>query len=135
MARAQPRPSRRDRARRLGQALMGAILIAVTGIDPQAWQERLRTLAPQRDMRVWPDRVGDPAGVAYACAWHPPPGLLASFPHLKVIFSLGAGVDPLTGDRQLPRVPLVRIVDPDLTMRMTEYVAPHVFMHSRRTRR
>ena len=30
---------------------MGAILIAVTGIDPKAWQERFRTLAPQRDVR------------------------------------------------------------------------------------
>jgi len=114
---------------------MGAILIAVTGIDPKAWQERFRTLAPQRDVRVWPQRVGNPADVAYACAWHPPPGLLAGFSHLEAIFSLGAGVDHLMGDRLLPQVPLVRIVDPDLTMRMSEYVALHVLMHHRRQRR
>ena len=83
---------------------MGAILIAVTGIDPKAWQERFRTLAPQRDVRVWPQRVGNPADVTYACAWHPPAGLLAGFAHLDAIFSLGAGVDHLMGDRQLPQV-------------------------------
>ena len=62
---------------------MGAILIAVTGIDPKAWQERFRTLAPQRDVRVWPQRVGNPADVTYACAWHPPAGLLAERPLLE----------------------------------------------------
>ena len=31
-------------------------------------------------------------------------------------------------------MPVVRIVDPDLTMRMTEYVVLHVLMHHRRQR-
>jgi hypothetical protein len=43
---------------------MGAILLAVTGLDPKPWEERFRTLAPQRDIRIWPDRVGEPADVA-----------------------------------------------------------------------
>jgi len=45
-------------------------------------------------------------------------GLFARFAHLKVIFSLGAGVDHLVADQRLPDVPVVRIVDADLTMRM-----------------
>ena len=59
---------------------------------------------------------------------------LAAFPNLKAIFSLGAGVDDLLADPELPDVPMVRIVDPDLTMRMTEYVVLHVLMHHRRQR-
>ena len=113
---------------------MGAILLAVTGLDPKPWEERFRTLAPQRDIRIWPDRVGEPADVAYACAWHAPNGLFARFAHLKVIFSLGAGVDHVVADPHLPDVPVVRIVDADLTMRMTEYVVLHVLMHHRRQR-
>ena len=74
---------------------MGALLLAVTGLDPKPWEERFRTLAPRRDIRVWPDSVGEPAEIAYACAWHAPQGLFARFAHLKVIFSLGAGVDHL----------------------------------------
>ena len=62
-----------------------------------------------------PTRIGNPADIAYACAWKPPRGLLAGFPNLKAIFSLGAGVDHLIADPTLPDVPIVRIVDPDLT--------------------
>jgi len=112
---------------------VGAILLAVTGLDPTSWEARFRTLAPQRDVRM-PTRLGDPADITYACAWQAPRGLLAGLPHLQAIFSLGAGVDHLIADPALPDVPVVRIVDPDLTMRMTEYVVLHVLMHHRRQR-
>jgi glyoxylate/hydroxypyruvate reductase A len=108
--------------------LMPAILLAVTGLDPQPWEERMRALAPQRDIRLWPHRLGDHADIAYVCAWHAPRGLFARLPRLQAIFSLGAGVDHVIADPDLPDVPVVRIVDPDLTMRMTEYVALHVLM-------
>ena len=113
---------------------MRAILLAVTGLDPQPWEERLRALAPRRDIRLWPPHLGDPADIAYACAWHAPRGLFARLPRLQAIFSLGAGVDHVFADPDLPDVPVVRIVDPDLTMRMTEYVVLHVLMHHRRHR-
>jgi glyoxylate/hydroxypyruvate reductase len=111
-----------------------AVLIAVTGLDPSSWEQRFRALAPRRDIRLWPDRRGDPAEIAYACAWQAPRGVLAGFPNLRAIFSLGAGVDHILTDPTLPRVPVVRIVDPDLTMRMTEYVVLHVLLHHRRQR-
>jgi glyoxylate/hydroxypyruvate reductase A len=113
---------------------MPAIIIAVTGIDPHPWEARLRELSPARDIRLWPDRPGDVADIAYACAWNAPRGLFARLPRLEAIFSLGAGVDHLLADPDLPDVPLVRIVDPDLTMRMTEYVVLHVLLHHRRYR-
>src|SRR5262245_30815978 len=113
---------------------MPAILLAVTGLDPRPWEERMRALAPQRDIRLWPQRLGDPGDIAYACAWHAPRGLFARLPRLQAIFSLGAGVDHVLADPELPDVPVVRIVDPDLTMRMTEYVVLHVLMHHRRHR-
>jgi glyoxylate/hydroxypyruvate reductase A len=111
-----------------------AILLAITSWDPKGWDARFRALAPRRDIRLWPDRVGDAGDVAYACAWKPPPGVLAGYANLKAIFSLGAGVDHLVNDPSLPDVPVARIVDPDLTMRMSEYVALHVLMHHRRQR-
>src|SRR5438034_2518408 len=112
------------------------ILLAMTGAgwDPAEWQARFSALAPRREVRIWPDRAGDPAEVGYVCAWKPPPGLFAQFPHLKAIFSLGAGVDHLIGDPLLPAVPLVRVVDRDLTARMSEYVVLHVLLHHRRLR-
>ena len=113
---------------------MSAILLAITGWDPQEWDARFRALAQDREIRLWPDRIGDPGEIAYACVWKQPPGLMAQFANLRVIFSLGAGVDALTADTTLPAVPLVRIVDPDLTMRMTEYVVLHVLMIHRQQR-
>jgi len=113
---------------------MATLLLAIMGWDPKGWEQRFRALAPQHDLRVWPDEIGDPADIGYACVWKPPPGLLAGFPNLKAIFSLGAGADDLMADPKLPDVPVVRIVDSDLTMRMTEYVVLHVLMYHRRHR-
>jgi glyoxylate/hydroxypyruvate reductase A len=113
---------------------MSGILLAIIGWDPMGWEERFRTLAPQHNIRLWPERVGDPADINYACVWNPPRGALAGFPKLKAIFSLGAGVDTIIGDPSLPRVPVVRVIDADVTMRMTEYVTLHVLMHHRKQR-
>jgi glyoxylate/hydroxypyruvate reductase A len=119
-----------------------AILLAITGMNAQPWLEQFGALAPHRAIRTWTGAEGVPrenvdAGeIAHACVWLPPPGLLATLPNLRAIFSLGAGVDHIFRDPMLPKdVPVVRIVDPDLTMRMTEYVVLHVLMHHRGQRR
>jgi glyoxylate/hydroxypyruvate reductase A len=113
---------------------MANILLAIIGWDPKSWDQRFRAAAPQHDIRLWPERVGDPADIDYACVWRPPHGMLGSFRKLKAVFTLGAGVDDVLTDPQLPQVPIVRIVDPDLTMRMTEYVVLHVLKYHRRQR-
>src|ERR1043166_1374974 len=113
---------------------MSNILLAIIGWDPKGWEDRFRALAPQHGIFAWPENAGDPAAVHYACVWNPPQGLLGGYPNLKAIFSLGAGADELLADPKLPDVPVVRIVDTDLTMRMTEYVVLHVLMHHRRQR-
>ncbi len=111
-----------------------AIFVAVESEDAPAWYARFRAAAPERDVRRWPDKVGDAADIAYACAWKAPHGLLAQFPNLKAIFNLGAGADRLLADPDLPDVPIARAVHPDLTGRMVEYVVLHVLMHHRRQR-
>lgn len=74
-----------------------------------------------------------PADIDYALLWKPPAGLTARLPALKAIFSLGAGIDHLLSDPELRRdVPMTRVVDPNLTARMTEYVVLHVLRHHRR---
>ena len=113
---------------------MANILLAIIGWEPKSWDQRFRAAAPQHDIRLWPERVGDPADISYACVWRPPHGVLASFRNLKAVFTLGAGVDDVLTDSQLPQVPIVRIVDPDLTMRMTEYVVLHVLKYHRQQR-
>jgi glyoxylate/hydroxypyruvate reductase len=109
---------------------MSTILLAISGWEPEAWLERFRSEANGRTVRLAPD-IGDPTTIDYACVWKQPAGLLARLPNLKAIFSLGAGVDHLLADPALPNVPLARIVDADLTLRMTGYVVLHVLLHQR----
>jgi glyoxylate/hydroxypyruvate reductase A len=111
-----------------------AILVAVDGQSADDWVQQLRVHAPGRDIRRRPQESGDPADIAYACVWRAPHGLLAKFVNLKAIIALSAGVDHLLADPKLPAVPIARIVHPDLTMRMVEYIVLHVLMHHRHQR-
>ena len=97
----------------------------------ERWERRFHDVCGDRPLRLATEKGGDPADVHYAAVWKPVPGELASFPNLKVIFNLGAGVDALMADKTLPKVPLVRVSVGDLTGRMTEYVVLHVLMHHR----
>lgn len=115
------------------------LLVAINGNSenwsPAAWHERFAERLPQHRVVGWPAADLDPASVTYAAVWKPEPGLLARFPGLKVIFNLGAGVDAVLKDATIPpAIPLVRVVNDDLTGRMTEYVVLHVLMHHRRQR-
>ena len=103
-----------------------ALLFVTDFDDPQDWVPALKAELPDLDVRVWPE-IGDPAEIVYTLAWNPKPGLLASLPNLKAIFSLGAGVDGILADDSLPQtVPLVRMVDDSLTEGMVEYVVLQV---------
>src|SRR5271157_4998435 len=103
-----------------------ALLFRSTVDSAARWQAQLTRLTQELEVRVWP-AVGNPAEIDYALVWRPEPGLLASLPNLKLILSLGAGVDHILRDPRLPRdVPIVRLVDPYLSDAMSEYVAHQV---------
>ncbi len=96
-----------------------------------SWRRALLDLEPGLDLREWPE-IGDPGDIEYALVWKPPPGELKSYPNLKAIFSIGAGVDHLASDPELPKqVPIVRMVEPGLTAGMTEFVLMSVLYHHR----
>ena len=106
------------------------ILLSVTAWDPDVWLRELRRHNPEREIVLEPDGAEDPS-IRYAVVWKQPEGLLSNLPNLKAIFSLGAGVDHVFKDTTLPDVPIVRIVSPDLTARMSEYVVWQVLDHHR----
>lgn len=115
---------------------MTSIVIVTPTWPTEMWVNSMRKVAPHLDVRQWPDKMGDLAEIDYAAAWLPPANFLKSLPNLKAIFSFGAGVDAILSDPTLPEgVPIVRVNDPDLTGRMTEYIVLHVLMHHRQQRR
>ncbi|TBW39277.1 glyoxylate/hydroxypyruvate reductase A [Siculibacillus lacustris] len=109
-----------------------SLVVAVRGWDPAPWLARFRRLAPPGLAVVDGREPFDATAIRWAAVWKPEPGFLAGLPNLRAVFNLGAGVDALLGDPTLPEVPVARIVDPDLTARMTEWVVMHVLMHHRR---
>ena len=107
-----------------------ALLFHSPDEDAAAWRTALLRHEPGLDVRVWPE-IGDPAEIDAALVWRAPPGLLASLPNLRLILSLGAGVDAMLADPSLPDLPLCRLVDPSLTRMMGEFVLTLVLKYHR----
>jgi len=108
---------------------MAFLIAANTRAD--LFASAVRAQAPGLDLRVAPE-LGGIADIEYALVWNPSHGLLRRLPHLKLIISVGAGVDSILSDPELPEVPIVRYVDPELTGRMVEYIVLNVLYHHRR---
>jgi glyoxylate/hydroxypyruvate reductase len=107
-----------------------AILIAAN-TRAQLFAEAILAQDPNLELRIAP-AIGAAEDIEYALVWNPPPGLLRRLPKLRLIISVGAGVDGILSDPELPEVPIVRYVDADLTQRMVQYVVLHVLYHHRR---
>ena len=98
---------------------------------PDIWVPALRAAMPEDEVRVPPD-LGDRSEIEYALVWKPEPGLLASLPNLKVIFSIGAGCDHILADPERPKqLPIVRMVDANLTAMMSEWAVMAVLYFHR----
>ncbi|MDZ7681791.1 MAG: glyoxylate/hydroxypyruvate reductase A [Fodinibius sp.] len=86
------------------------------------WAEALQAQDPNIDIEIWPD-VADKQNVQFAVSWNQPKHVLDSYPNMKAISSLGAGVDHLLDDEALPEsVTICRVVAPSLVQQMKEYV-------------
>jgi glyoxylate/hydroxypyruvate reductase A len=110
-----------------------SVLIAISGWDPEPWRARMEALLPSHKIVL--GEPFDRESIRYALSWRHPPGALKDLPNLQMILSLGAGVDHLFADPALPDKPIVRVVDPDLTNRMSEWVVMHALVHLRQLRR
>ncbi|MEJ8474275.1 2-hydroxyacid dehydrogenase [Roseibium algae] len=110
---------------------MKAVIYAPLETTVTAWVGRLRALMPDWSINALDDEI-DPGSVQYAVVWRPRVGDMARFPNLKAIVSIGAGIDHVLMDTELPKhVPIIRTVGADLTQFMREYVALHVLRHHR----
>lgn len=110
---------------------MSLVIIRKTA-PTEAWCKALARLAPELRVHVWPE-TGPVDEVEYVLSWAADPGVIAGFPNLKAIFSLGAGVDHVLSDATVPKhLPVIRMIDETLTRRMVQYVTLGVLSHHRR---
>ena len=111
------------------------LLLAVPVSWAGLWTTPLAEMAPDLNVIVQGRDTYDPKSIDYALGFRPEPGLLGSLPNLKVVFSLGAGVDGFLIDPKYPKqVPLVRFVDHQLSREMAQYCVMHALIHHRQQR-
>ena len=109
-----------------------ALLFHCPWANAPSWLQVLQEMDPNLDIRVWPD-TGNPEEIDFALVWEIPSGVLKTFPNLKCISSLGAGVDHIFADPEVPRhIPIVRLVYPVMVQRMSAYVLFTVLRYQRR---
>jgi glyoxylate/hydroxypyruvate reductase A len=108
-----------------------ALLVIVSGFDVEPFVDELKRLDPQLDIRIWP-QVGNADDIEFALTWNHPLGEFNKFANLKCIASVGAGVDSILRDPDLPKgVPLTRVVESSMAQFMSEYVILGVLNHCR----
>jgi glyoxylate/hydroxypyruvate reductase A len=108
------------------------LLFAAAGERAESWANAFGEIAPEIDFQ--PHQPGqDVSAIPYCLVWRTAPGLWPAMRNLRVIFGLGAGVERLLADPDLPHnVPLVRMVEPELTRGMVEYVLWQCLFHHRK---
>jgi len=99
-----------------------SLAIICPGKNANPWIEVLKKLDSNLEIQVYPE-IDNPGKVEVVMLWNHPKNILDSFPNLKLISSMGAGVDHILTDNSVPEnIPIVRIVDEKLTFSMTNYV-------------
>jgi glyoxylate/hydroxypyruvate reductase A len=111
--------------------MAGAIAYISRDTDGVAWNELLVEALGPIDFRTLRAGLGNTDDIEIALAWKPKPGLLASFKNLRMIVSLGMGVDHLLADDKLPDVAITRIMDEGLVGQMSEYAIYWALWHHR----
>ncbi|TYP91929.1 glyoxylate/hydroxypyruvate reductase A [Fodinibius salinus] len=99
-----------------------SLLLIAPDRDMSDWEQALQKSDPNLDIEIWPD-VEDPKRVQFAVCWNHPKNVLNQYPNLQAVSSLGAGVDHLLADEELPEsTDICRVVSPSLVQQMKEYV-------------
>jgi glyoxylate/hydroxypyruvate reductase A len=97
----------------------------------ETWRARLSPHLPSDETLVLATQLTDKRAVDIALAANPRWGELASFPNLRFVQSLWAGVDGMLGDPTLPEhITLARLVDPAMAQSMAEgAIAAVLYLH------
>ena len=116
--------------------MAGVIAYISRDTDGAAWKKVLTDGLGPIAYRTVGEGLGNVDEIEIALAWKPERGLLATMKNLKLIVSLGMGVDHLLADDKLPAdVPIVRIMDEGLVGQMSEYALFWALRHHREIER
>lgn len=96
-----------------------------------AWVDALKENKPDLDVQVYPDDT-EREKTEFVLVWNPPLGVFKKYPNLKVIASMGAGINHITKDPELPKnVKITKVNDPLLRKDLAVYVLATALDHLR----
>jgi glyoxylate/hydroxypyruvate reductase A len=109
-----------------------AVLLSTKAAAMTGWRDALLAIDPTLSIRLFPD-AGDPAAIEAAVVWTAHDmAELRRYPNLRLIVSMGAGVDHLLRPPgPPPGIPVARLVDRMLTTQMGEWVLLNVLRFHR----
>ena len=97
------------------------------------WKTQIQAQLPELEVFTHPD-IPQPEKVKYAILWNQPKGVLKAFPNLQWASSLGAGVEHIISDADLPKnIPVTRIVGEQLATGMARYVTKAILNNQQRS--
>ena len=93
----------------------------------EPWVKAIKALDPSIELTVWPEL--NKLAKMVLC-WQPPSDVWQSFENLQCICSMGAGVDGLVDNDEIPtHIPIVRLVDINLKQDMYYYIRHCIESH------
>lgn len=106
-----------------------SIVIIFNHKDPTPWKSILQERIPDVPIEVYPNVV-DFERVTFALCWKPATNVLSQFPNVRVVQSVGASAEHIIQTQKLDSsVILTRIVDPQLSLDMYEFVLTAALTH------
>ena len=97
----------------------------------KCWLNTFKNYDKNIDVSTYPDI--DYNNIDCVCLWKHPKKVLGKFKNLKLIHSMGAGVDHIINDPSCPKgIPICRISDDKLSFSMTNYIITAVLFYHRR---
>ena len=106
-------------------------VIIAPEIPSKKWNESFKKLFPKIPIIIG-DKPENPDEITVAMVWNQKHGVLTKFKNLKLIISMGAGVDNVISDKTIPlKIPLCRIVDKQMAFSMSNYIIMAVLNYHR----
>lgn len=107
-----------------------SIAIIFNNKEASTWAKKIKT-SYGVEVEVYPN-IKDKSVIDFLLVWRPHDNYLEEFPNVKVVHSIGAGVDHMLNSSVNENVYLARIVDHDLKHDMFEHVLSIVLLENKR---
>ncbi|MDC1216907.1 glyoxylate/hydroxypyruvate reductase A [Flavobacteriaceae bacterium] len=100
-------------------------------VPTKQWKEDFEKIAPHFPLLIGLE-TSTPEDIECVMVWKQPKNSLIKFKNLKLIFSMGAGVDHILTDDSIPKhITICRVIDPMMAFSMTNYILMAVLNHQR----